>query len=64
MLSEKYEADMRELRLYAVCPDGTIEHYPLERVRPFLLGCDYHENYFLVARPIDVEARICDLVRR
>jgi FkbM family methyltransferase len=50
--------------LYAVCPDGTIEYFPLEKVRPFLLGCDYHENYFLVARPIDVEARIGDLVKR
>ena len=48
--------------LYAVRPDGMLEHYTLDRVRPFLLECDFHENYFFVAPKGLVEVHLGHLL--
>jgi len=50
--------------IYAVHNDGTLEEFTVERIRPFLLRCGYHENYFFIAPKAVVEARIGELVRR
>jgi FkbM family methyltransferase len=51
-------------RPYAVHHDGTIELFDIGRMRDFLLGCSFHENYFLVGRPDVVETQVGELIRR
>ncbi len=49
--------------LYAVREDGTLEHFTLDRLRPFLLTCAFHENYFFLAPAQLVEASLKHLIR-
>lgn len=49
--------------LYAVRDDGTLEHFTLDRVRPFLLNCAFYENYFFVAPRVQVEKRLGHLLK-
>jgi FkbM family methyltransferase len=49
---------------FAVHNDGTLELFDIERMRNFLLSCPFHENYFLVGNPRNVEARVGDLIRK
>lgn len=49
--------------LYAVHPDGTLEYFAIEKVRPFLLTCAFHENYFFVAPDHKVKSHVGHLIR-
>lgn len=50
--------------VYAVQQDGTVEFMEVDKIRPFLLTCAFHENYFFIA-PIDyAEKYIGKLIRR
>lgn len=48
--------------LYAVHDDGTLEHFTGD-LRAFLQSKPFSENYFLVARPPEVERHVGDLLR-
>lgn len=48
--------------LYAVRDDGTLEHFRGD-LRPFLRSKPYSENYFVIARPSEIETYVKDLVR-
>ncbi len=48
---------------FAVQPDGTLKQMSIEEMRPFLLTCGFHENYFLIAHPHNVTEKIPDLLR-
>jgi FkbM family methyltransferase len=48
--------------LYAVHDDGTLEHFTGD-LRAFLRTRPYQENYFLVARPSEVQLHVADLLR-
>jgi len=50
-------------QVYAVRDDGTLEKFETQQIRPFLLTCAFHENYFFIAREQDVLERIGHLVR-
>jgi hypothetical protein len=49
-------------RIYAVTSDGRLRMMELAQIREFLLGCAFHENYFLLAPPLRVEERVADLL--
>ncbi len=61
-LNELINACGGNREIYAVQRDGTIRKLPTDKLRDFLLTCSFHENYFFVARPQDVETRIGHLV--
>jgi FkbM family methyltransferase len=47
---------------YAVQENGHLEVMPPEKMRNFLLGCAFHENYFLIGSPGLVEKYAGELV--
>jgi FkbM family methyltransferase len=49
---------------YAVRDDGTVELMELDKIRPFLLTCAFHENYFLIAPAEYAEKYIGRLIKR
>ncbi len=49
-------------RIYAVQPDGTIRNMSLDQIRPFLLTCAFHENYFLIGHQQEVEVHVGTLL--
>jgi hypothetical protein len=50
--------------IFAVRPDGMLEKFQLQDVRPFLLNCAFHENYFFIGPERSIEERIGDLIVR
>ena len=48
--------------IFAVCPDGTLKLTRPEDVRPLLLQCAYHENYFLIGPDALVREKVGHLI--
>lgn len=49
--------------VYAVQPDGSVRPMDVSEMRGFLLGCGYHENYFLIAPRALAEKYIGNLIQ-